>query len=136
MADKRKSLKGEFRIMPNSEPVHPPVLIVKIKSKKEFDTLEGILKRELFIRVRNPDPRYKRLILNTVGDAKMLANNARDYSHCELDLAIDLKEHGEEVRIRNDNSPLWSMLFVHGDELKLSAVIDKVTEQVKDLRYV
>jgi hypothetical protein len=136
MADKRKSLKGEFRIMPNSEPVHPPVLIVKVKSKREFDRIEGILNRELFIRVRNPEPRYKRLILNTVGDAKILANSVRDYSHCELDLAIDLKDHGDEVRMRNDNSPLWALLFVHGDDLMLSAIIDKITEQVRELKYV
>jgi len=129
---------GVFKRITGTDTSCPPALAVSVTDKKAYRQLVTIIQREAFIRVRQMDIGYRRLVLNTVGDAPIVDKDPLrrlDYSQCELNMSVTFTSTSEEVTKSLDNSPVWQFMFVNTDKTgareRLAIVIDKETEEIK-----
>ena len=126
---------GVFRRITGSEETHPPALAVSVSDRTAYKLLVKIVQKESFLRVRQMDDLYQRLVLNTVGDAPIVDRDPLgrlDYERCALNMSLEFKAADTEIKRRLDNSPVWQFMFVcTGMKERLAVVVDKETEEIK-----
>lgn len=135
MEEKNPNVSGEFfeKIKGCGQ---PPTLVVDVLSNNQYQLIYDILTKEQFIKVRKVAARYRRLVINTVGEAKDLGDGSVSYSNCRLNITIVIKPPKSQMRVEIDNSPVWSILFVHPRENRekndhiIFILVDKQTEEI------
>ena len=127
---------GVFKRVKDADRSYPPALYVSVTDKNVYKKLVGLIQREAFLRVRQIDDRYQRLVLNTVGDAPVVDNLGRlDYAKCALNMSLCFEASDDKMKEELDSSPVWQFMFVNTDKKatreRLAVVIDKETEEIK-----
>lgn len=128
-------LKGEFFTGLYKSKSHPPVLVVELPHSEQFKYICDVVNEEMFIKVRRIAAKYRKLVLNTVGDATEVDPGVLDHDSCRLNMTVKVTEPNEEKREKIDNAPFWSILFVHPREEfeekdKLSIAVHKETQEI------
>ena len=127
-------LKGEFLTGLYRNKSHPPVLVVELARREQFQFMCDVINEEMFLKVRRTAAKYRQLVVNTV-DRTEVDPGVFDYDECKLNITVKVIEPSKKNREELDNAPFWSMLFVHSrdeftDKDKLSVAIDKDSEEI------
>ena len=128
-------LKGEFFTGLYKSKSHPPVLVIELPHREQFNLVCDIMNEEMFIKVRRIAAQYRQLVLNTVGDAVEVDPGVLDHENCRLNMVVKVVEPNKEKQALLDNAPFWSILFVHPKKKferkdKLSIAVHKETEEI------
>lgn len=114
---------------------HPPTLVIDVASQDQYQYIYDILLTELFIKIRRVVSRYRQIVINTIGEAVDLGDGATSYDECRLNLTVKIKTPERSIRTGIDNSPVWSILFVHPTRKTkknrmIFILVDKQTEEI------
>lgn len=108
----------------------PPVLVLSIDDTDEFERVKKVLYNEMFLRYRRPTDKFKKVILETIGDHPDLDEYAN--APPDFNIAIKLAEIPDNAMIQDlERSPVYAITIL-GKKQVLSFYIEKENSLIRN----
>lgn len=108
----------------------PPVLVLSIDDTDEFERVKKVLYNEMFLRYRRPTDKFKKVILETIGDHP----DSDEYANAppDFNIAIKLAEIPDNAMIQDlERSPVYAITIL-GKKQVLSFYIEKENSLIRN----
>lgn len=112
----------------------PPILVLSIDEITEFDKIKTIIDSEMFLCYRRPTDKFKKVILETIGDHP----DSKEYSNAppNFGIVIKLAEIPNDSMLKDlERSPVYAVTII-GTKQVLSFYIEKENSLLRNRKLI